>query len=1153
MADPIILDDELHWYKDAIIYELHIKAFCDGDADGVGDFQGLLQKLDYLQDLGITTIWLLPFYPSPLKDDGYDIADYYTINPSFGDIPKFKHFLKEAHRRNLKVITELVINHTSDQHPWFQRARNAPKGSKERNYYVWTDNPDQYKDVRIIFQDFETSNWTWDPLAEQYFWHRFFHHQPDLNYDSPDVQDEVFKIIDYWCKMGVDGFRLDAVPYLYEREGTNGENLPETHAFLKRLRSHVDQHYPGTVLLAEANMWPEDSASYFGNGDECHMNYHFPVMPRMFMALQMEDRYPITDIFDQTPDIPPTCQWAIFLRNHDELTLEMVTDEERDYMYKVYARDPKAKINLGIRHRLAPLLDNSRQKIELLNSLLFALPGTPVIYYGDEIGMGDNFYLGDRDGVRTPMQWSPDRNAGFSASNPQKLYLPLILDPEYHYESVNVETQRNNTSSLFWYMKRLIAVRKKFKTFGRGNLKFLNVENPKVLAFTRSYNDETLLIVVNLSKFSQAAEVELTGYKGYVPVDVFSKNRFPVIREDGIYFFTLAPHSYQWFVLEKAHPDMDEEKPLPLLLVRQWEELLEGPSRRQLESSILPRYLQRAKWFIPKDRNNYQVTIAEFVKSQLADNSVYWLLLEITGDDNMPGLYQLPVWIVRDETAKKIAETFPEALIATVRSEAGDGTLVDAFFTTEWQMSLLQKMATSKAGHSGLSHIEFDGNGRIKKYLQEAQEVAPRIHTSDLYNTSITFDSVLFLKLYRRLERGIHPDQEVTRYLSKDGLFPYLPAFIGAIEWKDKKGCMVLGLLQEMIENHGDGYGYFLERINNYIERILAGEKNGPLPAERLGIPSDPVAFEQLPENLQILLGQHASEQARLVGVRTAEMHLALAAGTNLKDFKPEAFSLHYQRSLFSSMQSLIRETYQNLARNKTALPADMQERIDRIMAYRGELLTTLKKIYARKLDTVKIRIHGNYHLAQVLLTGKDLAINDYSGDPNYSYSERRIRRSPFIDLASMIVSFHTVAFEGFWQSTQLHEEDQRRLLPMAGLWAYYMSGFFIRAYKEKTQGSILVPGKQEDFETLLQYYLVQKAISTFNTYLKSDPKRLIIPQTILRSVLSIEPAPSGASAAASSTATDRVPAAASSTAAGSAVAATDSAPAATAAVAQRS
>src|SRR5215204_1674078 len=584
------LDDSLHWYKDAIIYELHIKAFRDSDGDGIGDFGGLLEKLDYLKDLGITAIWVLPFYPSPLKDDGYDIADYYSINPSYGDIKQFKQFLEEAHKRDLKVITELVINHTSDQHPWFQRARKAPRGSVEREYYVWTDDPTQFKDVRIIFQDFEASNWTWDPVAQQYYWHRFFSHQPDLNYDNPAVQEEVFNIIDYWCAMGVDGFRLDAVPYLFERENTNGENLPETHAYLKKLRKHIDDNFPRTVLLAEANMWPEDSASYFGNGDECHMNYHFPVMPRMFMSLQMEDRYPITDIFDQTPEIPETSQWAIFLRNHDELTLEMVTDEERDYMYKVYAKDPKAKINLGIRHRLAPLMENNRKKIELLNYLLLSLPGTPVIYYGDEIGMGDNFYLGDRDGVRTPMQWSPDRNAGFSFTNPQKLYLPVIMDPEYHYESVNVETQRANTSSLFWFMKRMINMRKKYKAFSRGDMKFISVENPKILAFTRTYEDEALLIVVNLSKYSQPAEIELKEFNGFIPTEAFSKNGFPAIKDGGTYFFTLGPYSYHWFVLRKPVTQVSSEIKYSRMDAENWDALFTQKLLEELQNTILPEY-----------------------------------------------------------------------------------------------------------------------------------------------------------------------------------------------------------------------------------------------------------------------------------------------------------------------------------------------------------------------------------------------------------------------------------------------------------------------------------------------------------------------------------------------------------------------------------
>src|SRR5213083_271763 len=470
------------WYKDAIIYETHVKTFCDSDGDGMGDFRGLIEKLDYLQELGITAIWLLPFYPSPLRDDGYDIDDYFDVNPNFGTLDDFRAFLDAAHARDLRVITELVINHTSDQNPWFQKSRRAAPGSPERDFYVWSDTPEKYKDARIIFKDFETSNWAWDPVAKAYYWHRFYSHQPDLNFENPKVREAMIQAVDFWMgRMGVDGLRLDAIPYLYEREGTSCENLPETHRYIKTLRQHVDQKYGDRMLLAEANQWPEDAVSYFGagSGDECHMAFHFPLMPRLFMAVRMEDRVPIVDIIDQTPAIPETSQWALFLRNHDELTLEMVTDEERDYMYRVYANDVKARINLGIRRRLAPLLGNDRKKIELLNLLLFSLPGTPVLYYGDEIGMGENIFLGDRNGVRTPMQWSSDKNAGFSRATPHALYLPIILDPEYHYEAVNVEAQQRNPNSLFWWMKRVLTLRQRHRAFGRGKIKFLRPDNRK--------------------------------------------------------------------------------------------------------------------------------------------------------------------------------------------------------------------------------------------------------------------------------------------------------------------------------------------------------------------------------------------------------------------------------------------------------------------------------------------------------------------------------------------------------------------------------------------------------------------------------------------------------------------------------------------------
>ena len=1097
-----VIDDKLHWYKDAIIYELHIKAFRDSNGDGIGDFQGLLEKLDYLQELGVTAIWVLPFYPSPLKDDGYDIADYYTINPRYGNLDQFKAFLAEAHKRNLKVITELVVNHTSDQHPWFQRARTAPKGSPEREFYVWTDDPTQYKDVRIIFQDFEASNWTWDSVAQQYYWHRFFHHQPDLNYDNPLVQEEIFKVMDYWCGMGVDGFRLDAVPYLFEREGTNGENLPETHAFLKRLRKHIDTHYPGTVFLAEANMWPEDSASYFGDGDECHMNYHFPVMPRMFMALQQEDRYPITDIFDQTPAIPPTCQWAMFLRNHDELTLEMVTDEERDFMYKVYAKDPKARINLGIRHRLAPLMDNNRRKIELMNSLLFSLPGTPVIYYGDEIGMGDNFYLGDRDGVRTPMQWSPDRNAGFSSANPHSLYLPVILDPEYSYESVNVEMQRRNTSSLFWFMKRIINLRKSFKAFGRGDMQFIPVENPKVLAFTRTYQDETLLIIANLSKHSQPAEIDLKAYKGYIPVEAFSKNQFPVIKENTPYFFTLSPHSFQWFVLQKAYTETDNKKTRPTLQANHLESLLETANQKALTENVLPAFLQKRPWYKGKNRTIYNVSIPQQTIIDTGRSKVLLQILEIAYESGLPQHYQLALAICEGPEARKLADENPEAVLAYLRPDGEFSVLCDAFYTLPFQEFLIKGMALAQQVETKNGNLRFKPFSPVKFRPEETTSVKPRIHTLDENNTSLTYYNAYFLKMYREVDRTINPDVETTSYLTTRDLFNHIPRYMGVIEWQLDKEVVTLGMVQELIENHGSGLSYMQERINNYIERILARDRAALDPYERYGTLTSPVSLEELPDSLQVLLGSHASDLARLLGERAGQMHLALAS-IPTKDFQPEEFSLHYQRSLFSAMQSLVREGFQSLQRNYNKLPDNIRREADDLYRSKDVILNILKSIYSKKLDVVKIRHHGNFHLDKILLTGKrDVVIQDFGGDPIRTFSERRIKRSPLRDVADMICSFYYVAYEGFFTNQHVTAEEQESLLPFARLWAFYMSSFFLKSYLETVKNSAFIPKNEHDLLILGQTLLLQKALYHFNVELNTRPDRVIIPLRIIEAII---------------------------------------------------
>jgi maltose alpha-D-glucosyltransferase/alpha-amylase len=1097
-----VLSDKLHWYKDAIIYELHIKAFCDSNGDGIGDFGGLMQKLDYLQELGVNAIWLLPFYPSPLRDDGYDIADYFSINNTYGNISQLKTLLDEAHQRNLKIITELVINHTSDQHPWFQQARSAPKGSPERNYYVWTDDPSQYKDVRIIFQDFEASNWSWDPVAEQYYWHRFFHHQPDLNYDNPQVQKEVFNIIDFWCNMGVDGFRLDAVPYLFEREGTNGENLPETHAFLKRLRAHVDEKYPGTVLLAEANMWPEDSASYFGDGDECQMNYHFPVMPRMFMALQMEDRYPITDIFDQTPAIPPTCQWAIFLRNHDELTLEMVTDEERDYMYKVYAKDPKARINLGIRHRLAPLMENNREKIELLNSLLFSLPGTPVIYYGDEIGMGDNFYLGDRDGVRTPMQWSPDRNAGFSSSNPHQLYLPLILDPEYHYESVNVEMQRRNTSSLFWFMKRMINMRKKHKAFGRGDLTFLNVDNPKVLAFLRRYEEETLLIVVNLSKFAQVAEVPLEGYKGFALIELMSRNKFPAVGKAETYFFTLGPHTWLWFSLEKAHPEIDEKKTIPLLEINKLQDLVSKSTRAELENAVLPAYLKESKWFTGRARSVHGVEIINYVNIPSSPEALL-LLLEVTYENGLPEMYQLIVTFAKDPVARKLANSFPHSIIAYMHMGEQEGILCDAIFVTTFQQWLFQHIARNEtlAGRDS-NKVRFHNNGALTTYAAQHEDVKSKTSEADRYNGSITYDNNFFLTIYRRIDYFINPDAEITHFLSEQAKYEHIPRFLGAVEWSTEKGMITMGMLQVMIENHGNGYTYMLERVYNYIERILAMNQDNLPTWEAKGNLTEPVGFDELPNELKDLLSSRGADQARLIGIRTGQMHLALASGNTLKDFKPEEFSLHYQRSLFSAMVSLVREVFQNLKRNLNKLPQELQPEAEELLKHRDDVLGVFKKIYNKKLDVLKIRIHGYYTLSQVLLTGKDIAIHGYGGDPLRPYSERRLKRSPLHDVATMLRSFHNTVYEGFHQNHHMLKDNMSKYVPFIRLWAHYMGGFFIKAYLETVADSKFVPADKHDFRVMIQTFLLEKSLNDLNHALNNGFTSMIVPMRTIKTII---------------------------------------------------
>ncbi|HEY8733785.1 MAG TPA: alpha-glucosidase C-terminal domain-containing protein, partial [Puia sp.] len=793
-----------------------------------------------------------------------------------------------------------------------------------------------------------------------------------------------------------------------------------------------------------------------------------------------------------------TCQWAIFLRNHDELTLEMVTDEERDYMYKTYAKDPKARINLGIRHRLSPLVGNNRPKIELLNCLLFSLPGTPVIYYGDEIGMGDNVYLGDRNGVRTPMQWSPDRNAGFSEANPQKLYLPLILDPEYQYEYVNVEMQRSNTSSLFWFMKRIIAMRKRSKVFGRGNMCFLKIDNPKVLGFTRSYQSETLLVIINLSKFSQPAEVDLSSYRGYRLMELMSRNQFPQVREDGNYFFTLAPYAYHWFLMTKAGDVLPDTSSLPILEMKSFQELDSAKMIALFETALLPEYLPKMSWFNGLNKTLYSVNISHHTIISIGETKVWWLLIDVTYQSGLPEIYQFVVDIIGDAEGEKLNLTSPMAVIARAKINGEHFYICDGFYTAILQNELIHKMAGQFSIPTNEGRIDFYGNSELAKHWLSTEEIRPKLSAYGHDNTSITYDNRFFLKMYRKVDVAINPDLEITRFLTNEAKFKYMPAFIGAIEWKTDQDAIVLGILQEMIENHGDGYSYVLERMNNYIERLLANTKGELSAFGYKGTLLRPVPYDELDEDLQLLLGAPAAEQASLLGKRAGEMHLALASGLS-PDFVPENFSIHYQRSLFSNMQSLVRETFQRLAGySNTGNPL----RIDFLLKYKNTVLARLKQIYEKKFEMKKIRIHGNFRLGQVLLTGRDLAIQDYGGDPAHSYSERRLKRSPLFDIATMVSSLYHVSFEAFEKSPHIPPAGKEKWMPFYALWAHYMSGFFVNAWIQTVQGTSLIPSNEKDLHIILEVYLLQQALFDLNEQLLGDSRQVKVPLDMLAEVM---------------------------------------------------
>jgi maltose alpha-D-glucosyltransferase/alpha-amylase len=1092
LNDSNILGDPL-WYKDAIIYELHVKAFCDSDGDGIGDFQGLTTKLDYLQYLGVTAIWLLPFFPSPLRDDGYDTSDYTGIHSSYGNMHDFKTFLREAHNRGLKVITELVLNHTSDQHPWFQRARRSPKG-RLRDFYVWSDTIDKYSEARIIFKDFESSNWTWDPVAKSYYWHRFYSHQPDLNYDSPQVQRAMLKILDFWFSLGVDGLRLDAVPYLFEREGTNCENLPETHAFLKLIRAHIDKNFHNRMLLAEANQWPEDAVVYFGDGDMCQMAFHFPIMPRLFMALRMEDRFPLIDILNQTPKIPDNCQWALFLRNHDELTLEMVTEEERSYMYRAYAKDRQMRINMGIRRRLAPLMQNNRRRIELLIGLLFSLPGTPVLYYGDEIGMGDNVYLGDRNGVRTPMQWSADRNAGFSRCNPQQLFLPIAIDPQYHYESVNVEAQQSNPQSLLWWLKRMIALRKRFPAFGRGDIQFLSPENRKVLSFIRRFGDEYILVVANLSRFTQHTELDLHEHNGFIPVELFGGNEFPVIKEDP-YFFTLGPHSFYWFNLIPSKDKIDlrfagsATERLPIINVKSedWKDVLNDS--KAIESALL-QYMKSRPTIVMRGNIN-SVHIIDIIPDN--ENNTYFIcIVNVIPQDGDAEIQVLPLCCVESSNVQKFMDERISTIIARLKfpNPMKEAVIFDATTDPEFCRWILLQTVNHKVlkGTGKITTSSFSNLRRLAS-SPEKLNLNPHIRESDHESTIISFRDSFVLKLFRRIDNEIHPEMEMGQFLSIKK-FKHTPILSGQIMYSiDRDIPMTMGVVHNYISNQGSAEDWVIDVLESYFELPLTHRKE---------IPATYLPRVHILESLHLQLPQELKEPIgtgmgfmELLGRRIAELHIALSDSIEETDFVPEPFSRLYQRSLYQTLRNRAGIVLPTLRKKMKTLPLHMKADGNWILENEKRLLAFYSTLSGPALSGKRIRCHGNLHLGQILLTGNDFMFVDFAGDPSRHLSERRIKRSPLWDIIGIVSSLYRAS-----HSAILIQRDRGLILPenfsyrevWADVWCFWNSITLLRSYIEVMQTNDLLPGSLDQECLLFNILRTDKIMIELGNDLNGSP-----------------------------------------------------------------